>query len=263
MASREPVELELTIDGPEAKFVSPLKLAIPIAASDRREGRFSFDGKLDDWAPSDLIHDGPMVRMLDRPAVQNQELARAQTASKLYTGWAADNFYVAFALDGTSKVDSIGRNFVDYQSRRAWGEDLCEILIQPVYRDNTLGPTLHMICKPNFSIWTERRGDLRSAWEPFEGAGVRYAAAVEGPKWTGEVAIPWKMLADPKLGVPTLLRFNFAQHRAATGESASWAGPVDFGRDDSFTGLIHLRIPENAGNDAVFNDSSRGSSVER
>ena len=29
--------------------------------------------------------------------------------------------------------------------------------------------------------------------------------------------------------------------RHATGESASWAGPIDFGRDESFMGLLYLR----------------------
>ena len=44
-------------------------------------------------------------------------------------------------------------------------------------------------------------------------------------------------------------------HRTATGESASWAGPVDFGRDDAFTGLLVLRGLD-AGNvaDAVQTD---------
>jgi hypothetical protein len=32
-----------------------------------------------------------------------------------------------------------------------------------------------------------------------------------------------------------------------TGESSSWAGPVDFGRDDSFTGLLLLRETETPG----------------
>jgi hypothetical protein len=44
-----------------------------------------------------------------------------------------------------------------------------------------------------------------------------------------------------------MLRFNFSQHRAATCESASWAGPVDFGRDESFTGVLYLRTPPDAG----------------
>ena len=42
---------------------------------------------------------------------------------------------------------------------------------------------------------------------------------------------------------PTLLRFNFSQHKAATGESATWAGPVDFRRDEAFMGLLYLRSP--------------------
>ena len=128
---------------------------------------------------------------------------------------------------------------------------------QPVYANNRVGPILHVVCKPNGSNWVERKLDPRlnaDPWEPFESTGVRYATASAGPKWTGEVAIPWRVLADPKLGVPTLLRFNFAQHRTATGESASWAGPVDFGRDDAFTGVLHLKTPGGLGlDDAVLN----------
>jgi hypothetical protein len=47
--------------------------------------------------------------------------------------------------------------------------------------------------------------------------------------------------------MPVMLRFNFTQHRADTGESASWAGPVDFGRDDAFTGLLFLQEIESPG----------------
>ena len=35
------------------------------------------------------------------------------------------------------------RNFVDYQLRRAWGEDLCQLLVQPIYVDNSVGPVTH------------------------------------------------------------------------------------------------------------------------
>ena len=64
---------------------------------------------------------------------------------------------------------------------------------------------------------------------------------IDGSSWAGEVAIPWNAVVEAGRPVPTLLRFNFTQHRAATGESATWAGPVDFGRDDAFTGVLHLR----------------------
>jgi hypothetical protein len=44
-----------------------------------------------------------------------------------------------------------------------------------------------------------------------------------------------------------MLRFNFTQHKAVTGESSSWAGPIDFGRDENFMGLLILREPSNPG----------------
>ena len=141
------------------------------------------------------------------------------------------------------------------------GRDLCEVLIQPVYVNNSLGPLLHVVLKPNGSSWVERKLNPKqhaNPWEPFESTGIRYyaalahggkdparkdAAGADG-KWTGELAIPWKVLNDPNLGMPTLLRFNFSQHRTATGESASWAGPVDFGRDDAFMGCLQVRDPD-------------------
>jgi hypothetical protein len=230
----------------------PLKLSIPVAASDRREGRLAIDGRLDDWADLDLVQDGPLVQMLDRPTLQRQEMRYAQTPAKVYTSWAGQNLYVAFELSGILPVGTGGtQNFVTYQSRRAWGEDLCELLIQPVGADNKPGPVLHVVCKPNGSNWVERKLDPRlnaNPWQEVQ-AGVRYASRPDGSTWRGEVAIPWAaIVADTEdredRELPPLLRFNFTQHRTATGESASWAGPVDFGRDDSFMGVLYLREPE-------------------
>jgi hypothetical protein len=120
------------------------------------------------------------------------------------------------------------------------------VLVQPVYKDNSLGPVLHVVVKPNGSNWVERKLDPKlnaDPWVAFENTGTRYAARVAADGWTGELAVPWPLLADAKRGMPTLLRFNFSQHRPAAGESASWAGPVDFGRDDALTGLLHLKLP--------------------
>jgi hypothetical protein len=47
--------------------------------------------------------------------------------------------------------------------------------------------------------------------------------------------------------MPTMLRFNFVQHRTATGESDSWAGPIDYGRDENLMGLLLIRDPDNPG----------------
>jgi hypothetical protein len=52
---------------------------------------------------------------------------------------------------------------------------------------------------------------------------------------------------DTSRGIPPFLRFNFVQHNHSTGESASWSGPIDFGRDDALMGLLYLREPNDPG----------------
>src|SRR5262249_26019931 len=92
--------------------------------------------------------------------------------------------------------------------------------------------------------WVEKKLNPRQfadPWQPIEGLAVRYAGTVDGGTWRGELAIPWKALIEANKDRPNLLRFNVVHHVGATGESASWAGPIDFGRDESFMGLLYLR----------------------
>jgi hypothetical protein len=247
--SRQPLELTF-IDGFTNTSV-PCPFVLPVATSERREKPLNIDGSLDDWSAADAIQfDEPLVRMLNRPAMHRRELQHAALPASIFTAWSDDNLYIAFRLGGVTAIDLRStHNFVDYQNRRAWGEDLCEILIQPIYVDNTLGPMLYVVCKPS-GPWVERKtGDNSQPWQPFEGSSVRYASTVDpaGQIWRGEIAIPWKAINAEGHGRPSLLRFNFSQHQNATGESASWAGPIDFGRDEGMMGLIHLRAPSGPG----------------
>jgi len=256
-ARRKPVEVTFTNGFTNQDSV--LRLMLPVAACERLEGRRVVpDGRFDEWDDADLIHDGPLVQMLSRPAVQHHELRLASTPSRVYTAWAEDNFYFAFALQGITPEDMLkgSQNFVDYELRRAWGEDLAAVVIQPVFADNSVGPVLHVVCKPT-GLWVEKKLDAHlnaNPWQPLEATGVRYKAAFDGSNWRGEVAVPWRAICDADRGVPTLLRFNFSQHRHATGESASWAGPVDFGRDDSLTGVLVLRSAREPGMGPVAAD---------
>jgi hypothetical protein len=265
-AARAPMEVTF-INGHNRDRTASLRLALPVAASDKHEGPLAMDGRIaDDWSEADLVQSGRLIKMLSRPNLQRQQLEPASTDSKIYTTWAANNFYVAFDLGGISPTGAAkAQNFVDYQFRRAWSEDLCELLIQPVDNQGIAGPVLHVVCKPNGSSWVERKvapaaaavvGNGNAAWQEVE-ARVFYVARPDGDRWRGEVQIPWRAILTAASGAgegndqpvepPTLLRFNFAQHRNATGESASWAGPVDFGRDDSFMGVLYLRDPQEPG----------------
>ncbi len=105
---------------------------------------------------------------------------------------------------------------------------------------------LHVVVKPTGGVWVERKTEGTTGdggWRQLESAGIRYAATTPDAAWHGEVAIPWSTILSSQGDVPTLMRFNFTQHKTATGESATWAGPVDYGRDDALMGLIYLRSP--------------------
>jgi hypothetical protein len=219
---------------------------LPAAVSQRREGGLAIDGKVNDWAPEDLIHEGKLTRMLDRPTIQQWRVEPATQSSQIFTGWSDENFYVAFRLSGWSKEEQPHRNFVDFEFRRAWGEDLCEVMVQPIYDDNTLGPITYLAAKPNGVCMVRRRIDVNgtlSPWREIDGTSVRYAADPQKENWTGEIAIPWDLLIDNRLthARPQLLRFNFIQHMESNGETDSWAGPMDFDQDDSYMGLLYLK----------------------
>jgi hypothetical protein len=247
--SRQPISLTF-VDG-YTKAAYPAQAMLPVATSVRREGDLRIDGKLNDWADEDLIQDGPLAKMVDRPSIQHWRLDPSSQSSRIYTGWGEDNFYVAFRVAGVSDRETLHRNFVDYQFRRAWGEDLCQVLIQPIYDDSSVGPVTYLACKPNGVCMVRRRLDPRTntdPWRETDGTAVRYAADDPQPgTWTGELAIPWRLLLNDHQGRPRLLRFNFVQHFQSSGESASWAGPIDFDQDDQFMGLLYLRDFTNPG----------------
>jgi len=243
-ATRQPLQL-LYVDTFTQKEY-PATAYLPVAASDRREAGLKLSDDLSGWTSDDLLHDGKMIQFYSRPAIQHHQIDLADTASQIYSAWADENFCLAFKLNGITAANTHHTNIPEYQLGRAWGEDLCEVLVQAVYADNTTGPVLHVVCKPTGAIWAESKKDSAPdvKWEALEGAPIRYATNAEKEIWTGELAIDWRTLssaAHAPPAKPKLLRFNFSQHRQATGESASWAGPIDSGRDDTCTGLIFLR----------------------
>jgi Domain of unknown function (DUF4091) len=240
--SRKPAQITY-VDG-YTRNAYPTQIVLPVAVSAEREGSMKIDASLDDWSSDDLIHDGPLTRMLDRPSVQHWRVELSSATSRVYTAWSGDDFYVAFRINALSAAESLHRNFVNYDSRRAWGEDACEILIQPIGDDNGLGPVTYLACKPSGVCMVRRRLDARThadPWHLIDGAAVRFAADPADNGWSGELAIPWDLILGDNPHHPRLLRFNFIQHVQASGESASWAGPIDADMDDSLMGLLVLR----------------------
>lgn len=240
--SSQEIRLEFT-DGYRGT-TSELSLRVPLAICDRREGRLVIDGRLGDWSDDDSILSSTLVGMMSRPLVQARAFDRWPLPVSIFSGFSDSDLYVAFRVTGIStQQPNSARNFLHYQLRRAWGEDLVQVLVQPLYDDGSTGPVLHVACKPSGVTWVERKLDPRlvvDPWQPFQ-ASVRYAMEVEQNTWRAELAIPWKAIIEDGKPMPRMLRFNFVQHVGTTGAAASWCGPVDFGRDDQMMGLLVLR----------------------
>jgi hypothetical protein len=243
--SRQPVQVALT-EGFSGR-PSAMQLMLPVGISDqRRSAPPKIDGSLEDWFAEDALHEGHMARMLSRPAIQQQQLPMAEKPSAIYSTWGAVSLFLAFRVEGADQpLTNAAGNIVDYQLGRAWGEDLCELMLQPVYADGSIGPLLYATIKRG-SINVRRRSDPRLAanpWEAMVNADVLYEEIRNRDVWRGEVEIPWETINDfsHRGQRPVMLRLNFAQHRGRTGESSSWAGPVDYLRDEQFMGLLELR----------------------
>ena len=223
----------------------------PVAVSEKRQGAAPrIDGSLGDWQAEDAMHGGALVKMLSRPSVQNREVRRSETPSAVYSTWTPTGLYLGFKVEGLDgHRRNVAVNYLQFDFRRAWGEDLVEVLAQPVFADGTIGALVHIGCKPQGSVEVSRRVSGRGQINPFQavaGVNILYGATHDQNTWRGEVVLPWEAFNQPGNAAnfgrpPVLMKLNFVHHRGATGESASWAGPIDYGRDDSFMGVLHIR----------------------
>lgn len=245
-ASRQPNKIAF-VDGYSGR-IHYLQVCAPVAVSERRQGAPpKMDGNLADWIADDALHDGRLVQMLGRPTVQNQLMPLAPTSSTLYSTYNATTLFLGFKVDGVeTPPDGYARSYVEREFRRAWGEDICELLIQPLYGDGSLGPVLNIAVKPHGQLEISRRLDPHlhaSPWQAFSGTDIRYGATLDQKIWRGEVSVPWDAILDEAHAgkKPDALRFNFTQHRGLTGQSSSWAGPIDFGRDEALMGLLFIK----------------------
>lgn len=226
----------------DSNAVSSARAIVPVARALKRDDAVTLDGVLADWTTHDTLLDGPMVRMADRPTLQAGRAVADENRSAIFCTWNDDGLQLAFKLDGVSRLGRAATNFVQYESNRAWGEDVVEVLIQPINADDTRGRAISISVKPTGGIWTTQREN--DNWRPFD-AAARYATRVDGDTWRGEITLPWDAVLGSNLDPENrpLLRFNVSRHHAASGISASWAGPVDFGRDIRLTGCVVLVDP--------------------
>lgn len=207
--------------------------AMAPAASILRRAPPRLDGALGDWTSDDAIHRGRLTRALRSGAAGRVE--PASTDSAVYAAWSEAGLHLAFHVEA-SWQSGVHGNVVRYDDGRAWGEDLCQVLVQAVTDDRTEGKWIHVVAKPTTHD-VERLTE--GQWRPAGGSVVRYAATRDGDVWRAEMTIPWEAMGLS--AAPALVKFNFTQHRDRACETSSFAGPIDHGRDTRLTGALLLR----------------------
>ena len=194
-------------------------------------------------------------------------------------------FYLAFKVSGisTGEINS-SHNWVGYQFRRAWGEDLCENPdFKPVYADGAAGARSSISRSSRNGTNVGSNAKLTGAmvadpWQAFE-SNVYYAGTIYGADWRGELRIPWKAINDPahdskhdtgqiqgreRATRDVAIQF-LRRHKSATGESASLGGArsISGGTMHSPVVLV-LREPDNPGmNNPNVGNSGKRAAMDR
>lgn len=214
-----------SVSGPDrlrSQRESILPSALVLRATDAPE----LDGSLSDWTDAEIIADGGLVRMLDRVSVQNASTPRSPKPTRVLMRWEKDTLFLALRVDAVSPPASNATrtgvtNFVRETDGRAYGEDLVRLVMKIGDRE------VRLLVKPSGVTIEAAPPQPGAANTAADTTTVKYAGAVEAGVWRAELRIPASMLVKGELTADTTLEFNLIRHDPETGESASWAGPLD------------------------------------
>lgn len=228
---------------------SERELRLPGALVLPARDRPVLDGQLADWADSDLVAAGPLLRMLDRATVRSQVLPMFRGGESRYTlpsdsavlspdgtrvlaRWEAGTLFLAFrATDVDPRAGQGGAtNFAPEALGRAYGQDLVRITLRDLGRPDAV--PLRMLVKPT-GVTTESAPAGPAVTPPLS------ASTFADGTWRCEISIPAAMLGSASLTPGTALAFQLTRHSARTGESSSLAGPVDTDAQP-MAGLLYL-----------------------
>ncbi len=158
-------------------------------------------------------------------------MGTASFPASIFTAWSDENLYVAFRLAESWATDlrSTHTSWITNPAEPGV-KTSAKSLSNPFTSTTRSDPSCMSSANPAAPGSNANSPAPKNRGKPFEGAAVRYASSVDPAAqiWRAEIAIPWKAINSAGHGRPSLLRFNFSQHQNATGESASWAGPIDF-----------------------------------
>jgi len=200
-------------------------------AASRLSGPIEVDGDLADWPAGRTNVAGDFLllgreRFSEAAAVEN----RPTQPTTVFVGQDGTYLYVAFhcAEREPERIRTTGTTQVRYDGPTPTGEDLVEVLIDPLNTDSTDPSDLyHIVVKPSGAGFWEQGVGLsppagqRRSWP----ADVTWAVGRAAGRWFAEIRIP--LAGFGAVGRRNRCwRINFARLEARLGEYASWSGAI-------------------------------------
>ncbi|UCD30255.1 MAG: DUF4091 domain-containing protein [Planctomycetota bacterium] len=186
------------------------------------------DGRLNDWplGTTNVAGDFVLVGALDVPKHHRASPDRASQMTTVFVCNDDNNLYIAFNCEDDRMQDReiLRTNYVRYEDLWPVGEDLVEVVLDPVNAAADAGDLLHIVVKANGAVVTERGAPCLSKVADHGEWPADVIAAIDDKshpnRWTVEIRIPLESLGEKAM----VLGINFARLNARLGEYSSWSG---------------------------------------
>ncbi len=209
------------------------------------DGSVRIDGDLSDWPPG-LANVASGFRLITGTPNDGQHVTTGRPRYKTHTFVRRDSEYLYVAInsefDGRVAQPTARRNRVEYDDMIPVGEELVEVLIDPLNAGTrSPGDLYHIVVKPSGSYLVERgiRFDppcgSRSPWPTDIVVSVR----TFDDRWTVEMRIP----LDSFEGLGTehaIWGFNVTRYDASGQEFSTWSGATRNAYDPLSLGNLYL-----------------------
>ena len=209
------------------------------------DGTVRIDGDLSDWPPglANVASDFRSISQAESP-VEGDTGARPAHRTIAFVRRDSEYLYIAInsEYDGPVSLPSSRRNRVDYDDMIPVGEELVEVLIDPLNAGTRTPEDLyHIVVKPSGSYLVEKGirfeppCGARSPWP----VDIVVSARTFSDRWTVEMRIPLEAFGDDEVG-HTIWGFNVTRFDVARQEFSTWSGARGNAYDPLSLGNLYL-----------------------
>jgi hypothetical protein len=234
-----PIEL-VPAEGPAQRTFA----AVPLIVAVPRPREIRIDGDLSDW-PQGTVNVAGDFRPITgaNPALEGADSApRNETLAFVMSD--ATHIYIAFHCAGgaAASPDAQRRKHVEYEDMVPVGEELVEVLIDPLNAGTRMPSDLyHVVVKRGGGDVTEKGARTLPVVGTCEPWPVDLALAVkdDGSRWMAELRIPFSAF-ETSNPADTVWGFNVTRYDAQHHEYSTWSGAKGTAYDPLSLGNLYL-----------------------